>query len=192
LSDKDGYLFINITALAQSIVEVRRNDEPEIRLSLSRFSTFTNTIVVADGETISIYISPEIGAIQAFYVPEYAPTSGGGSGGTTDHNLLTNRALADQHTISAITNLQDNLDAHSNDIIALQQRSAFKTYVHIQDTLAATWNCVHNFDHKLVKVLSLNEDDLNIVGVPNWDTSTEDILRLNFSEPVRGTAWITL
>lgn len=33
----------------------------------------------------------------------------GGSGGTSDHSLLTNRSLADQHPISAITGLTEDL-----------------------------------------------------------------------------------
>ena len=35
--------------------------------------------------------------------------TGGGGGGTADHTRLTNRDAADQHPISAITNLQDVL-----------------------------------------------------------------------------------
>lgn len=36
---------------------------------------------------------------------------GGGGGGTSDHTQLTNRNIADQHPISAITGLQKALDA---------------------------------------------------------------------------------
>lgn len=38
-------------------------------------------------------------------------TGGGGEGGTTNHALLINRNSADQHTISAITGLQNELDS---------------------------------------------------------------------------------
>ena len=37
-------------------------------------------------------------------------TGSGSSGGTYDHNELTNRDLANQHPISAITGLQESLD----------------------------------------------------------------------------------
>lgn len=39
-----------------------------------------------------------------------APSSSGGSGGTTDHSALSNRDATGQHPISAITNLQSTLD----------------------------------------------------------------------------------
>jgi hypothetical protein len=38
----------------------------------------------------------------------------GGSGGTTDHTQLTNRDVADQHPVGAITGLQDELDGKVN------------------------------------------------------------------------------
>lgn len=37
-------------------------------------------------------------------------SDGGGSGGTTDHNKLSNRNMENQHPISAITGLQEALD----------------------------------------------------------------------------------
>lgn len=36
--------------------------------------------------------------------------TGGGSGGTTDHAQLSNRDLADQHPIEAISGLREELD----------------------------------------------------------------------------------
>lgn len=45
--------------------------------------------------------------VQENYDRDYAH---GGTGGTTDHTQLTNRDAADQHPISAITGLQDELD----------------------------------------------------------------------------------
>lgn len=43
----------------------------------------------------------------------------GGGGGTNDHSRLTNRDAADQHPISAITNLQDLLDSKLDSDTAL-------------------------------------------------------------------------
>lgn len=42
----------------------------------------------------------------------------GGSGGTTNHALLTNRDLADQHPISAITNLTTTLASKQNTLVS--------------------------------------------------------------------------
>lgn len=51
-----------------------------------------------------------------------------GSGGTTDHNLLTNRDIANQHTISSITDLQIELDGksatnHNHTLASLSEKS---------------------------------------------------------------------
>lgn len=48
---------------------------------------------------------------QGRFVDTGVPASGGGGGGgTSDHTQLTNRSVANQHPISAITNLQSTLD----------------------------------------------------------------------------------
>ncbi len=59
-------------------------------------------------------------------------TIAGGGGGTTDHSVLTNRNLADAHTIASITNLQSSLDAKLNSALV----SSFALTL-LDDTTAA-------------------------------------------------------
>lgn len=51
---------------------------------------------------------------------EWIDVSGGGTGGTTDHNKLKNRDLENQHPINAITGLQENLTLLANEDISIK------------------------------------------------------------------------
>lgn len=76
--------------------------------------------------------------------------------GITEHNLLVNRDLPDQHPISAITNLQETLE----NIIA----NADKNYVFEQGVPSATWVIQHNLN-KCPNVTVV--DSSGYVRIPN-------------------------
>jgi hypothetical protein len=65
-----------------------------------------------------------------------------------------------------------------------------RTYTHTQSAAAATWNIQHNFGKKEVWSLTLDDQGIEIIGSINWTASTVNLLVINFSDPVAGTAYI--
>lgn len=67
----------------------------------------TNEIIENESQTINLPILKDEGI-------DINISLASGTGGTVNHNELLNRYLADQHPISAITNLQETLDNKAN------------------------------------------------------------------------------
>ena len=76
-------------------------------------------IVEIDGTTKAVSALSgdySVGQLATITVPQndwskaFIAPSGGGGSGTTNHNVLTNRSMPNQHPISAITGLQEALD----------------------------------------------------------------------------------
>ena len=66
-------------------------------------------VEILEPEAIEVEVNP-LGAVAS---------GNGGDAGTSRHDLLANRAAPDQHPISAITDLQEALDALTNSIAAI-------------------------------------------------------------------------
>ena len=63
-------------------------------------------------------------------------------------------------------------------------------YEHTQTTDAIAWFIDHNLDKKYVGALTINCDDEEIVGLEDWEASTENRLVIRFSAPLRGKAYV--
>lgn len=85
----------------------------------------------------------------------------GGGGGTTDHAQLTNRDIADQHPISAITDLESNLSNINSSIDEISNRVGYvdkvnkirdyvweATYSHTDEEWAIDWLENHEINHE--------------------------------------------
>ena len=82
------------TASAQDAIDAGKQDVIDKYLATVSVSGNTLSIKRNDGTTLN-----------------FTPQGGGGEGGTTDHNALSNRDLADQHPMSAIIGLIAALNA---------------------------------------------------------------------------------
>jgi hypothetical protein len=64
------------------------------------------------------------------------------------------------------------------------------SYTHTQSTAAATWNIQHNLGKREVCVLIFDSGGDQIIGDIDWSSSTINLLVVQFSEPLTGTAYI--
>ena len=67
---------------------------------------------------------------------------------------------------------------------------AVYVYEHKQEIAAKTWVIQHNAGEKYVLVLALNENNEEIVGLEDWDASDEKKLWIQFSEALKGKAYV--
>jgi hypothetical protein len=65
-----------------------------------------------------------------------------------------------------------------------------RTYTHSQTTPAAVWLCQHNLGGTPVTALCVDDTGEQIVGAVNTLASTVNLLVIEFSEPLRGTAYM--
>jgi hypothetical protein len=101
-----------------------------------------------------------------------------GGSGTTDYDELTHKP-----TLNGVE-LVGNLTA------AELSLASETTYTHVQSASAATWNIQHNLGKKFVEVILIDDNDEEIVGEEDWGNSTANLLVVNFSEPVSGSAYV--
>ena len=66
------------------------------------------------------------------------------------------------------------------------------TYTHNQTTPAAVWSIQHNLGGHPVSALVVDSAGEEIVGAIDWQSSTDNLLVVNFSEPLAGSAYIKL
>ena len=66
------------------------------------------------------------------------------------------------------------------------------TYTHNQTAAAAQWLCQHNLGGRPVTALFVDSAGEEIVGAVDWQVSTNNLLVVNFSEPLSGSAYIKL
>jgi len=64
------------------------------------------------------------------------------------------------------------------------------TYMHTQTTPSAVWNIQHNLGKKYVNAVAADSSGIRMVGWINDEISTDNLLVIEFSEPLAGTAYI--
>ena len=62
------------------------------------------------------------------------------------------------------------------------------SYTHKQTNPDNTWNIQHNLGQKDFIVLTFDTDGIRIYGYESYETSTQNLFQIKFSEPVAGTA----
>ena len=95
-------------------------------------------------------------------------TGSGSSGGTYDHNELTNRDLVNQHPISAITGLQESLDELQALINSLVNRNANSNILNIQQEFheLSVGDVVYlKSDGKYAKAFGEDSERIEVVGI---------------------------
>ena len=63
-------------------------------------------------------------------------------------------------------------------------------YMHTQTTPSAVWNIQHNLGKKYVNAVAADGSGIRMVGWINDEISTDNLLVIEFSEPLAGTAYI--
>jgi hypothetical protein len=102
----------------------------------------------------------------------FVPNTGGGSAG------------------SGITDAPSDGSTYGRQNGAWEVITAGADYVHTQAIAATTWTVQHNLGQKPVTVITLGTDGDDIVGDIDWAASTINMVIIDFSVPVAGTAYI--
>lgn len=95
---------------------------------------------------------------------------------TSDHNKLMNRNLSDQHSIEAISGLEEALAANKD-----------KNYVHIQRAAAKVWYIQHNLN-KMPSVVVQDSAGNTVIGEINYES--ENVVVLKFNGSFSGKAYL--
>ena len=65
------------------------------------------------------------------------------------------------------------------------------THRHVQSSPSAAWSVQHNLGSKPVAVWTFRADGAQVFGEPDYAGATLNLLVINFSEPVSGSAYVS-